>query len=69
MKRKVKLDIIDSEGNVVRTHHFQYMADDSNSLVLTVGDRTFYLKSNGTLMAASPQEQKPVKKQGRESMK
>ena len=62
MKRKLKLEILDAEENVVRTHQFNYDAEDSNSLKLTLGDRIFAMKPNGTLIIDAPLEQKPVKK-------
>jgi hypothetical protein len=61
-RKKLELKIIDPVGNVVRSHHFHYEAGGNNKLVLTVGDRIFHLKPNGTLIVDAPKEQKPVKK-------
>lgn len=51
MKKKLKLEIKDPVGNTVRTHHFFYEAGRGNKLVLTVDQRVFNLKSNGTLIS------------------
>jgi hypothetical protein len=49
-KRKLKLEILGDDDVIKRTHHFFYDTLDSDKLTLTVGDRVFTLKPNGTLI-------------------
>jgi len=52
-KKKLKLEILDKEGNVIVTHHIfyneHYKVDDNNSLRLTITDNVYLLDINGTI--------------------
>ena len=53
-RRKLKLEITNADNEVRVTHHFSYNAGDDEKMVLTVGDRVFGLKPNGSLLGDAP---------------
>ena len=53
-KKKLQLEILDKDGNVIMTHHFfynqYYEISDENTLRLSVTDNTYMLDKNGKLL-------------------
>ena len=49
-KNKLKLEILDPTGVVVRTHHFIYEAQYGSRLKVTVGDNTYMMDRDGEMI-------------------
>ena len=49
-KNKLKLEILDPTGVVVRTHHFIFEALYGSRLRVTVGDNTYMMNRDGGLI-------------------
>ena len=58
MKRKLKLEIKNDDNEVRVTHHFYYDARDEEKMTLTVDQRVFNLKPNGTLISDAEKQNK-----------
>lgn len=50
-KNKLKLEILDPTGVVVRTHHFFYEALYGARLRVTVGDNTYMMNRDGGMIS------------------
>jgi hypothetical protein len=49
-KKKLKLEILDSDGSVKVTHHFFYNVNDDNTLRLTMSDGIYDMDKNGKII-------------------
>jgi hypothetical protein len=54
--KRLRLQILDINGNVTVTHHFNYDAEDENRLRLTICDNTYIMDKNGKLVILTQKE-------------
>jgi len=50
MKKLLKLQIQNSNGETLVTHHFNFNCEEHNKLVLTVDEHQYVLNSKGRLV-------------------
>jgi len=55
-EKKLKLEVLDSTGEIIKTHHFYYNAGEDNRLRLTITDNTYIMDSQGKLVILTQKE-------------
>jgi hypothetical protein len=50
MKKKLQLEILNSAGEVIVTHHFLFDANENNRLRLTITDNKYIMDNQGKII-------------------
>ena len=55
-KKKLKLEVLDPTGEVVKTHHFFYEAGEGNKLRLSITDNVYIMDKDGKLVILTQED-------------